>query len=58
MKKLYKDTFNNIHLSNEIDNKVFAKTIYKKNNPMLKNVIVAFSIVLFISITSLGIVYA
>jgi len=58
MKKIYKETFSNIHLSKDIDNKVFAKTIYKKNNPMLKNVIVAFSIVLFISITSLGIVYA
>lgn len=58
MKKIYKEAFNNIHLSKDIDNKVFAKTIYKKNNFMLKNVIVTISILLFISITSLGIVYA
>ena len=58
MKKAYKKLFNNIHLDKNIDNIILNKTIYKKNNVMLKRIIISLSVLLIISITSIGIVYA
>ena len=59
MDKKYKEAFNKLHLSQDVDNKIFSKTINKKEyNPYLKKSLIATSIVLVISITTLGIVFA
>lgn len=58
MKKTYKELFCNIQLDKSIDNKILNKTIYKKNNVLLKKSIITLSILLVVSIASFGIVYA
>jgi len=58
MKKTYKELFDNVYLDKSIDNKILNKTIYKKNNVVLKKIIVSLSMIFIISIISFGIVYA
>ena len=58
MKKTYKEEFDKICLDKKMDEIILNKTIYKSQNNLLKIVVVTLSILLFISITSIGIVYA
>ena len=58
MKKTYKEEFDKIYLDKKMDEIILNKTIYKSQNNLLKIVVVTLSILLFISITSIGIVYA
>ena len=59
MDKKYKEAFNKLHISQDVDSKIFSKTINKKEyNPYWKKSLIAISIVLVLSITTLGIVFA
>lgn len=59
MDKKYKEAFNKLHISQDVDSKIFSKTINKKEyNTYWKKSLIAISIVLVISITTIGIVFA
>lgn len=53
-----KEILNNIKVNKELDDKILAKTIYKKNNLLLQKCIIAFSIIIIIGFTSYGITRA
>ena len=59
MDKKYKEAFNKLHLSQDVNSKIFSKTINKKEyNLYWKKRLIVISIVLVLSITTLGIVFA
>ena len=53
-----KEMLNNIKINKELDDKILAKTIYKKNNLLLQKCIIAVSIIIIIGFTSYGITRA
>ena len=53
-----KEMLNNIKVNKKLDDKILAKTIYKKNNLLLQKCIIAVSIIIIIGFTSYGITRA
>lgn len=58
MKKIYKETFEKIHLDKKVDEIILDKTIYSSHKKMTKKFAIIFSAFLLVLIAGVGVVYA
>ena len=53
-----KEMLNNIKVNKDLDDKIFSKTIYKKNNILWQKIVITISVIIIIGTASFGFVHA